>query len=209
MVIVLIDVLTSLISALGYVGIFFPMVLDTCFVPGISFIVIPLSGFLVSEGIFNLHLVAFVGAFGNTFGAFWMYYLGKKISEEKLIGIIGRYGKYILLKKCDYVNAKEFLTTSSNIKIFLGRWLPAVRNVISLPAGVVRINMYSFLFFSFIGSLSWCYLLAVLGNNLGKNWVVVRESISKFEGIIYLMFLILVGIFVYKRLFSKETSSNH
>lgn len=194
------EVLTGIISRFGYVGILGIMTIDACFVPLQSEISLPLAGFLASEGDINAFSVVFIGAFGNTFGAFIMYLLGSRLAEKKIIELIEKYGKFLLLKKEDYTKVKELFSRKGAWFVLLGRLLPGVRSVMSLPAGVLKIPLGGFLTFTFIGSGIWSAILVFLGYKLGENWIEVESHISKFENYVIAGGVILISLYIWRKL---------
>jgi membrane protein DedA with SNARE-associated domain len=203
MITIITEILVDIISKFGYLGLFLIMTLDACFVPLQSEISLPLAGFLSSEGKINPFIVVLIGAVGNTFGAFLMYSLGRKFSEKKILSFIKKYGKYVLLKQEDYTKIKKLFSNKGLFFVLVGRVLPGIRSVMSLPAGVLQIPQTPFLALTFSGSAVWSSVLVFLGYKLGENWLAVEGYISKFEDWIIACGIVLVIIYVWKKLKSK------
>jgi len=173
---------TSIISSLGYVGIFFLMVLESALVPIPSEVIMPFSGFLVSVGKLGLLGVILAGSFGNLVGSIATYYLGLRLGRTAII----RYGKYVFFKK-KHLDYTERLFEKYGDKVtFVGRLLPAVRTYISLPAGIGLTNFIKFTVYTFVGSLIWNTLLTYAGLELGINW----RHIDKYSGYLYTIAII-------------------
>lgn len=203
MITVLKDVLINIISRFGYLGLFGIMTLDACFVPLQSEISLPLAGFLASEGKISAFIVVLVGALGNTFGAYLMHLVGSKLSEKRILKLIERYGRFVLLKQQDYLNVKKMFRNKGMFFIFLGRMLPGIRSVMSLPAGVLKIPLIPFLLFTFLGSTVWASVLVFMGYKLGENWLIVEEYISRFENFVIAGLLLLIVLYVWRKLRAK------
>jgi membrane protein DedA with SNARE-associated domain len=162
----LIEFIISFISRVGYLGIFFLMVLESAMIPIPSEIIMPFSGFLVSAGKFGPILVVIAGSLGNLVGSILTYYFGLKVGRAFII----KYGKYIFFKK-EHLEFTERLFKNYGDKIsFVGRLLPIIRTYVSLPAGIGRTNFIKFVFYTLIGSLIWNSVLTFAGMQLGNNW---------------------------------------
>ena len=162
----LIEFIISFISRVGYLGIFFLMVLESAMIPIPSEIILPFSGFLVSAGKFGPILVVLAGSLGNLVGSILTYYFGLKVGRAFII----KYGKYVFFKK-EHLEFTERLFKNYGDKIsFVGRLLPVIRTYVSLPAGIGRTNFIKFVFYTLIGSLIWNSVLTFAGMQLGNNW---------------------------------------
>lgn len=173
----LVQTTTSIIYSLGYVGIFFLMVLESALIPIPSEVIMPFSGFLVSVGKLGLVGVILAGSFGNLVGSIATYYLGLRLGRTAII----RYGKYVFFKKKHLEYTERLFEKYGDKVTFVGRLLPAVRTYISLPAGIGLTNFIKFTVYTFVGSLIWNTLLAYAGLELGINW----RHIDKYSGYLY------------------------
>ncbi len=179
------------ISMLGYFGVALMMAIESACVPLPSEIIMPFSGYLVSQGRFTLFGVALAGSLGCVLGsalAYWVGYYGGRLAVEK-------YGKYILITKHDLDLADNFFRKYGNAAVFFSRMLPVVRTFISLPAGISRMNFPRFVVYTFLGSFPFCYILAMIGKKMGDNWDTLGGYFHKFDALIGA--LILVGIFLF------------
>ena len=162
----IIDFVISIISGLGYPGIFLLMILESALIPIPSEIIMPFSGFLVSKGTFDPISVVLAGTFGNLVGSILTYYLGIKVGRAFIL----KYGKYILFKKSHLEFTEELFEKYGDKISFFCRLLPAVRTYISLPCGVGKANFVKFSIYTFLGSLIWNSMLTYVGILLGNNW---------------------------------------
>lgn len=161
-----IDFVISFISSLGYPGIFLLMILESALIPIPSEIIMPFSGFLVSNGTFDPISVVLAGTFGNLVGSILTYYLGIKAGRAFIL----KYGKYILFKKSHLEFTEELFEKYGDKISFFCRLLPAVRTYISLPCGVGKANFVKFSIYTFLGSLIWNSTLTYVGILFGNNW---------------------------------------
>ena len=190
----------SVISTMGYGGIVLLMAIESACIPLPSEIIMPFAGFLVFKGEMNLWLVALAGAIGCVVGSIPAYYVGMFGGRP----LAEKYGKYILLSKRDLDYADHLFERHGEIIIFLARMLPAIRTFIAFPAGVVRMNMPKFIFYTFVGSFIWCALLAYAGMKFGENWVSLKVYFHEFHYLIALAGLLFTAWYV-RRHFKQES----
>ena len=190
----------SVISTMGYGGIVLLMAIESACIPLPSEIIMPFAGFLVFKGEMNLWLVALAGAIGCVAGSIPAYYVGMFGGRP----LAEKYGKYILLSKRDLDYADHLFEKHGEIIIFVARMLPAIRTFIAFPAGVVRMNMPKFIFYTFVGSFIWCALLAYAGMKFGENWVSLKVYFHEFHYLIALAGLLFIAWYV-RRHFKQES----
>lgn len=197
----------GVISNLGYPGIFLLMALESALIPIPSEVIMPFSGFLVSQGSFNLLAVVLAGALGNLAGSWGAYALGHY--GEKLIvrNLIKKYGRYILLSEEEFDNALRLFSKYGQWVTAIARVLPAVRTVISLPAGVAKLSFWKFSLLTFFGSFVWSYFLTLIGVALGENWYIIRPYFRKFDILIIVLTIIFVGAYIYHKIHKKKKTS--
>src|ERR687887_1218082 len=184
----LVEFITSVISIMGYPGIFFLMVLESALIPIPSEIIMPFSGFLVSIGKLGLIGVILAGSFGNLVGSILTYYLGIKVGRKFVL----KYGKYIFFKK-EHLNFTEKLFKRYGDRIsFVGRLLPGIRTYVSLPAGIGKTNFTKFVTYTFAGSLVWNSMLMYVGMSLGSRW----QNIDKYSAYLDLAALLAIAVFI-------------
>jgi len=162
-----VDLILDWISNYQYLGIFFLMALESGTLPVPSEIVMPFAGYLVySEGEMSLAGVILAGSLGCTAGSIAAYAFGYYAGRPLIL----RYGKYILLREKHLVSAEKWFAKYGDKATFIARLLPVIRTVISLPAGIAKMNFKKFVLYSFIGSVPWTAMLAYIGYWLGSRW---------------------------------------
>jgi len=194
-VLFLTDLVIELIRETSYVGIFILMVLESALIPIPSEIIMPFSGFLCYLGTLSLPLVIFVGSLANLVGSLIAYWIGIRYGKEFVI----RYGKYILLHEHHMEFAEKLFNDYGEIIILASRMMPAVRTVISLPAGVGKMNLKKFVIYTFIGSIPWNFALTYTGFLLGENWFTIFEIFRKIDLIIIIALAVLLIWFIKKK----------
>lgn len=176
------DIIVNLISTFGYGGIFFAMALESACVPFPSEVIMPFSGFVVSEGGLDLMGITLVGALGNLFGSVVAYLVGLKGGRP----FLEKYGKYVLLSKMKLDMADDWFNRHGDRAVLISRVLPVIRTYISLPAGIAAMNFKKFVFYTFVGSLPWCFALGYLGVLLGPRWDSLKVWFHLIDALIIL-----------------------
>lgn len=170
----------GVISSIGYGGIVLLMAIESACIPLPSEIIMPFAGFLVFKGEMVLWGVALAGALGCVVGSIPAYYLGMYGGRP----LVEKYGKWVLISHKDLKWADHAFEKHGEIIIFIGRLLPAVRTFIAFPAGIARMHMGKFIAYTFVGSLIWCYLLALAGVKAGENWESLKVYFHQFHYLI-------------------------
>ncbi|MCC7356163.1 MAG: DedA family protein [Candidatus Doudnabacteria bacterium] len=195
------ELLVRVISHFGYPGLFLLMALESAAMPIPSEIVLPFSGFLVSEGRFTLSGVAITAGLASALGSAITYMLGKHGGHS----FVNKYGKYVLLTPHDIEMTNRFFSKFGLAAAFLGRFVPVVRAVVSIPAGIARVPFIPFLMYSFAGSLLWGYLLGYLGLSLGPRWFELRDRFHWVDYVVLAMFAVLIIALVTRRIRQGRT----
>lgn len=172
------DVIISIIEQWGYAGIFVLMVLEHVFPPIPSEIILPFAGYVAATGTFDLAGVLISATVGSVVGTTLWYVFGRVAGESRLRRFIERYGGYVVLDTEDFERARSFFVRFQHISVFLGRFVPALRTVISLPAGVVRMPLVPFLLLTTLGSLLWNGLLLSAGLVLKAHYEAVAVFLN-------------------------------
>lgn len=169
----LIQTIVTTVGNWGYPGIFLMMALESSFFPFPSEVVMIPAGYLAYKGEMNLLLAILSGITGSLAGALFNYWLAIKLGRPFLL----RYGKYVLFKEHSLQRMEEFFARHGHISTFTGRLIPAVRQYISLPAGLARMNLGIFSFYTSLGAGIWVTILALLGYSLGHNEEAIRANL--------------------------------
>jgi len=176
------------------------MLLESALIPIPSEVTMPFAGFLASQGLFNIWTAILIGAFGNLAGSLLAYYIGYSKGEEWTKKAIKLWGKYLFIHIKDFNKSQKWLKEHGSAVTFFSRILPIVRTYISLPAGISKINIYSFCIYTFLGSLIWSGVLTFAGFKLGENWKSFRVIFERLDILIVAAAIVLVGTFFVKRL---------
>ncbi|MEK7843517.1 MAG: DedA family protein, partial [Pseudomonadota bacterium] len=153
----IIDWIVRTVGGLGYPGIFIMMFLESSFVPFPSEVVMIPAGYLAYKGEMNLVLAILAGTLGSLTGALFNYYLAVKLGRPFLL----HYGKYVMFSEASLRKMEDFFARHGHISTFTGRLIPVVRQYISLPAGLARMNLAVFSFYTSLGAGIWVTILAL------------------------------------------------
>jgi membrane protein DedA with SNARE-associated domain len=195
----------DLILLLGYPGIFILMAMESMILPMPSELVMPFAGFLAAEHQFNFWLVVLFSSLGSIFGSLLSYALGKYGGNKFVL----KYGRYFLLDETDLQKTEDWFQRSGEKTILISRFVPVVRHLISIPAGIGKMNLKKFCIYTIIGATLWNSFLAYLGYLLGRNWGLVRQY-SEPVSITVAIILLAGGIyFVYRHVRNKMKSTNN
>ncbi len=181
------NIILQIISSTGYAGVFFLMILESAVMPVPSEIVMPFAGYLVAQGQFDLWTVVLLSSVGNLVGSIIAYFAGAFIGRKAIL----KYGKYFLLSKHHLDVAENWFRKHGDKTIFIGRLLPVVRTVISLPAGIARMNFKKFCVYTFVGSIPWNFAMTYIGVVAGENWQLIEKQLK------WLDLAVVIGIIVF------------
>jgi membrane protein DedA with SNARE-associated domain len=154
------------------------MAVENVVLPIPSELIMPLAGFKTAHDQMTLLGVIIAGTLGSVLGGLPLYYAGYALGEERPRQWIERYGKWVLLRGRDLDRASNRFSGNSFLDVTLGQLLPGVRGLISIPAGVARMNVGLFLLANLIGTLVWCTVLAVAGRLLGRNFTEIHQFLG-------------------------------
>lgn len=147
----------------GYWGILGLMLLENIFPPIPSEAIMPLAGFLAARGDLNFFLVVIAGTMGSYLGAVPWYYAGRVFGEERVRGATRRFGRWLTLSEDDVDKAAHWFHAHGRAAVFFGRLIPAIRTLISVPAGIARMPFWTFTLFTLLGSALWTGVLTLAG----------------------------------------------
>ncbi|HET8575142.1 MAG TPA: DedA family protein [Candidatus Paceibacterota bacterium] len=186
----MLDWVTGTITTLGYPGIALLMFLENFYPPLPSELIMPLGGFTASNGELNLFLVALTGAVGSVLGTLIWYYAGKLLGEERTLLLTDRYGKWLAVSRKDVERALYWFNRYNKLAVFLGRIIPGVRWIISIPAGISKMPLTTFLIFSATGTFLWTLGLTYAGFLLGQNWEATEDYATPITIAVLVVFVI-------------------
>lgn len=194
------------VSQWGYLGIFAAMVLENVIPPIPSEVIMPLAGFYVGQGQLNFVGVVAAGLLGTVVGALPWYGIGRLVNEERLKHWVERRGRWVGVSVKEMEDSRLWFGRHGAAVVFWGRLIPAIRTLISVPAGIELMPFGPFLFWTTAGSLVWNVALTAAGWALGSNWNRVLTFIKPVEGLVnkalallFLAVVVWLGLRLWKR----------
>ncbi len=194
--------IVSTVGSLGYPGVFLLMLLESSFIPFPSEVIMVPAGYLASKGEMDIFVVILCGALGSLVGALINYYLAALLGRPLLL----RYGKLVLFKEETLNKMENFFKRHGHISTFTGRLIPVIRQYISLPAGLSRMHLPTFCFYTTLGAGIWVIILTLIGYFIGENEGLIKEYVR--TTVIALVITCLIGItiyYYYQRLNNQKT----
>ena len=168
------NTIVSYVGDMGYWGIFLLMFLESTFFPFPSEVIMIPAGYLAYQGEMNIYLIVLVGILGSVGGALLNYYLAMTFGRKFIL----KYGKYFFVKEETLKKLDTFFAKHGEISTFTGRLIPGIRQLISLPAGLARMHLGKFSFYTAIGAGIWVIVLVVLGYLVGSNEALISEYLK-------------------------------
>lgn len=191
------DWITQFISDGGYAGIFFLMVLENVFPPIPSELIMPLAGYLAARGELRGELVVLAGTLGSYVGALPWYWGARLFDEKRTRRLLGRWGRWLTMTPKDLDEAILWFGTHGRRAVFLGRLIPAIRTLISVPAGLARMPFLSFTLLTLAGSAVWTAVLCVAGYVLNAEYERVADYV---DPVSKLVVITVVAVYLYRLL---------
>lgn len=194
----LITWLVNTIGALGYPGIFLLMAMESSVVPIPSELVMPPAGYLAHQGQMNIWVAILLGTAGSLVGAYANYFAAHYLGRPLLL----RYGKYVWITEEKFAKVETYFKDHGEISTFIGRLLPVVRHLISLPAGLAGMNHLKFSLYTLAGAGIWVTILTWIGYVIGANQdLIMKYSHQALIGVVVVSMII---IFFYVRAHKKK-----
>lgn len=183
----------DLIDSMGYSGLFLLIVLESTLVPVPSMLVMPFAGYLASRGTFSLPAILAINGAGALTGSLLSYWVGAAGGKP----LLERYGKYVLVRPEDLRKTEDFFARHGAWTVLIARFLPVVRHLISVPAGIARMRLSVFALQTFVGAMIWGGGLMIVGYQIGANWESFARRAKRIDLVIaVLVVLVIVGVAV-------------
>jgi membrane protein DedA with SNARE-associated domain len=178
----------DLVVNLGYPGLFILIVLESTMVPIPSLLVMPFAGYLAWRGDFSLSVILVINSTAALTGSMLSYWLGTAGGKPLLL----KYGKWVFVRPKDIEKTEAYFARRGGATVFIARFLPVIRHLISIPAGIARMPLRQFLTQTFLGSTIWGGGLMVLGYVLGPQWQGVAEKAKRIDLIIAVVIVLAI-----------------
>lgn len=190
----LIHLIVAAVSQFGYLGIFIMMFLESTVFPLPSELVLIPAGYLAYQGEMNAFIIVLCGTLGSVCGALFNYYMALWLGRR----FLSRYGKYFFFGPHTLEKIDRFFESHGHISTFSGRLIPVVRHFISIPAGLARMNLSLFIFYTALGSGIWIIILTGLGYFIGQNEVLIRQYLNHTMVIVFVSLAVFIGLYIWR-----------
>lgn len=192
------EMILSIMNQFGYIGVLLLIAIENVFPPIPSEVILLFGGFMTTYTELNVIGMIIFSTLGSLIGAIVLYYIGKILNKERLKKIVsGKVGKILRLKNEDIEKADHWFDTKGNKTVFFCRFIPIVRSLISIPAGMSEMPMLKFLIYTTLGSLIWNTVLVVIGNRVGENWTSILDILDKYSHIVLVLLIIIAIVCIY------------
>ena len=185
--------LVDLIFDWGYLGIFIMMAIESSFIPFPSEIVLVPAGYLAAKGEMSIWAIMAAGLAGSIVGAYINYFLAYTLGRKFLI----KFGKYFFIKEETLLKMEAYFEKHGHISTFTGRLIPGVRQLISIPAGLAKMNLAEFTIFTFLGAGIWALILVLLGYFIGENQELIKEYLKEITAFVFIA-VVFIGLLYYR-----------
>ncbi len=202
------ELIIQIMNNFGYIGVFLLITIENVFPPIPSEVILLFGGFMTTYTSMSVIGVIIASTLGSVLGAIILYYIGKILNKERLKKIItSKPGKLLRLKPEDIDKADKWFDTKGNKTVFFCRFIPVIRSLISIPAGMSEMPMKKFLIYTTLGSLIWNAALTIAGSIVGENWTSILEIMDNYShiAVIVLGIIFIAAIIIF---YSKRKKKN-
>lgn len=198
----------DVVTAFGYVGVFFLMLAENLFPPIPSEVIVPVAGLAVGAGTLGLAGVVLAALAGTLIGNLPWFFLARMLGRERFVAFVARFGKYAAVKPADIELAIDWFDRHGSKAVLIGRCAPGVRTLISVPAGLSAMSFGRFLALSAIGSTLWIGLLLGAGMILHSNWHLVADVVDPLGKLLLVLVAVgLLGWVLWRRLRERRAGA--
>lgn len=184
--------LLETIGTMGYPGIFLLMAMESSVIPVPSELVMPPAGYLAYQGKMSMSGAILCGTFGSLVGAYANYFASQYLGRPLIL----KYGKYVLIPPDKFQRVERFFLQHGEISTFIGRLLPVVRHLISIPAGLAGMNHWKFSLYTLLGAGIWCTILTWIGYTIGENQQLIMQYSHEAVAWVLLFSALLVTVYI-------------
>lgn len=194
------EIILSIMNVYGYLGVFLLIMIENVFPPIPSEVILLFGGFMTTYSKLSIVGMIVASTLGSLFGAIILYYIGKIFNKDRLKKIIsGKLGKILRLKASDIDKADSWFDNKGNKTVFFCRFVPLIRSLISIPAGMSEMPILKFTIYTVVGSLIWNAVLIIVGSIVGENWTSILNILDTYSHVVVILLAIIfiVGIYIF------------
>ncbi len=194
--------LITTIGAMGYPGIFLLMAMESSVIPIPSELVMPPAGFLAQQGEMNMVAAILTGTAGSLVGAYANYFAAHYLGRPLLL----KYGRYVWITEEKFAKVESFFLRHGEISTFIGRLLPVIRHLISLPAGLAGMHHWKFSLYTLLGAGIWCTVLTLIGYVIGKEQALIMQYSHQAVIGVVIFSCLLIAVYVWRHRRNRAVS---
>ena len=203
------EFIINIMNSYGYIGVFLLILIENIFPPIPSELILLFGGFMTTYTKLNIIVMIISATLGSLIGALLLYKIGTIFDKEKLkILISGKLGKVLNLKNSDIDNANKWFTDEGQKTVFFCRFIPLIRSIISIPAGMNKMKISKFITYTLLGSVIWNLVLIMLGHIVGRNWKAILKIFKLYSRFALLLLFISLMILIIKYYKNKSKEQN-
>lgn len=200
----------NIIENWGYLGVFFLLCIENLFPPIPSEVILTFGGFLCNYTSLNVVMMIIVSTLGVMFGAIILYLLGFVLNKDRILKLTkSKIGKILRLKEENIIKANVSFLEKGNKAVFFCRFIPIVRSLISIPAGMCKMNFYKFIIYTFFGTIIWNSVLIILGSILGSSWNKINVVLHKYSKVVTIILLIIILLLILNKIIRRIKNGNN
>lgn len=191
------QIITEFIRSWGYLAIAILILFENIlpFIP--SEIILTFAGLLSEKSDLSIPVLFIISTVASFIGLLILYYISRFVSEQRLYRFVDKYGKWIKLKGKDVEKANAWFKRYGSFAVFICRFIPVLRVLITIPAGINRMNVMKFMILSLIGTTIWNFLLIYLGKLLSGSWDILMNALHTYSFIMYIIIFIIIVYIIY------------
>lgn len=194
------EIILPIMNVYGYLGVFLLIMIENVFPPIPSEVILLFGGFMTTYSKLSIVGMIVASTLGSLFGAIILYYIGKIFNKDRLKKIIsGKLGKILRLKASEIDKADSWFDNKGNKTVFFCRFIPLIRSLISIPAGMSEMPILKFTIYTVVGSLIWNAVLIIVGSIVGENWTSILNILDTYSHVVVILLAIIfiVGIYIF------------
>lgn len=208
------DIIIEIMNQFGYIGIMLLIAIENVFPPIPSEVILTFGGFMTTHSSLTIIGVIIFSTIGSLIGALILYLVGRILKKERLMKLAdGKLGKTLRFKREDIEKADDWFNKKGTKAVFFCRFIPIVRSLISIPAGINGMKIPKFIIYTTLGSAIWNAVLTVLGSVVGENWTKIVSIIDLYANItliiLIILFIIIMIIYYKKRVKKRDKTKNN